>query len=315
MNIVEAPKSIEVSVASGQAKVIYSNRKATHNHKPSKRKKRPKKALKSAKDWNRLYRKAIDAASNNFFADNLINTWYVTLTIKDSHIKEINTVRNWIKEYEKSFSNKVFILANIELDKLHHPHIHLLLTTTKRSQRALITESEVKNWPHGFVKATRPPMKYANKTSKYYHKYIKRIINYSIKTWSNGADITAINKQAINKYALVTTRLKGYIEYLHKKATGPNTNKLRIAYSLYQKANAKYKRELQKQVCVKDQPLYISYGKQKAIRTDNPTDKELDLVKTSFNLKNTQALSLKTVDEATGEIVSEYYQHVEHYSL
>lgn len=102
---------------------------------------------------------------------------------------------------------------------------------------------------------------------------------------------------------------------MHKKATGPNTNQLCKAYRLYQKANAKYKRELQKQVCVKDQPLYISYGKQKAIRTNNPTDKELDLVKTSFNLRNTQALSLKNIDEATGEIVGEYYQHVEHYSL
>lgn len=240
----DSPKTIEISEASGQAKVIYNNRKATHNHKSGKRRTRPKNAPKSANDWNRLFRRAMDTASNNFFADNLINTWYITLTIKDPHIKNINTVRKWIKEYEKSFSNKVFILANIELNKVHHPHVHLLLTTPKRSQEELIPESEIKNWPYGFVKATRPPMKYKNKPTQYHFEYIRRLINYSIKTWSSGTSIT-INNDAIKKYDLITTRLKKHLKYLNRKSINSNNNKVgeqqRKTYSLYHKANAKLK--------------------------------------------------------------------------
>ena len=320
-NILEGLSSIELSTASGQAKLNYNTTVKHNKRKTSKPKRRPKSVLKNANDWNRLYRKAVEAARNNFFVDNLVNTWYITLTIKDPHIKEVNTVRKWIQSYEKSFSKKVFILGFIELNKYHHPHVHMLMTTIERSSTELISESEVKNnWKYGLVRATTPSLpEYYNSMTKYHNNYIRRLINYSIKTWSSGSKLF-INHSAINKYELITKRLKRLMTSYSKRITMTNSpfkliwrEKYKNAHSLYLKAKSKYKRELQKQVTVKDKPLYISYGKQKPVRIDNPSKKEEQLIKDNFELQGTRSFTLRKINDFTGEITNELHRHTEYY--
>lgn len=314
-DIHENPVALVFSAASEQAKLMYNTRKAKHNRKPEKRNKRPKARPKTGKDWNRMYREAVETANNNFFVDNLINTWYVTLTIKDPHIKEVNTVRKWLRAYEKTFFHKVFILGFIELNKTHHPHAHLLLTTVKHSQTELITEKEVtNNWKYGFVKASRPSKKYYNNVGKYHHDYIRCLINYSIKTWDNGEPLT-MNWATVKKYDLVLNRLKNLMNYYNEKYGEKWRTRYKQAHSLYLKAKSKYKRELEKQFTVKDKVVYISYGKQKATRTKNPTEEELELLKKYFKLSGTQSFTLSSVNNSTGEITNQYHQHTEYYDL
>lgn len=319
-NILEKPVAMAFSKASGELKVFFNNHKVKQGPRKTKKpKKRSQSLLKNANDWNRLYRKAIETANNNFFADNVRNTWYITLTIKDPHIKEVNTVRKWIKEYEKTFSEKVFILGFIELDKYHHPHVHMLLTTIKRSSSELITDSEVENnWKYGFVALKKPSeSKYFNNMVAYHKEYIARIVNYSIKTWSKGSKVVT-DPEAIKKYELIMERLKRIQNIYRKKSTLIESNnkwkkKLKRAHSLYLLAKAKYKRELQVQMTVKDKPLYISYGKQKPSRTNNPTKEDIELVNTKFKFRGIRSFTLRKVNNDTGEIINCFHQHTKYY--
>ena len=282
--------SIKKNRATGEIVVCFDNINHSKGNRSSQRGHRPKSWYKTPEDINRMYNNAVDCLANNFYADNLNNTWYCVYTIADPHIKNVNVARKWIHEFEQSLSHKVMILAFIELNAQHHPHVHALITTKERSSKSLLTKEELlAKWKHGKC----------NKVEQCPNN-LKRILNYSIKTYT--LDRSTIYTQFdISKalfYQGIVKRCKSYMAYLKKKReldlSKSQKQLLRKKFGIIihhlKRTKADLKRELQKQYKVEDNPLYMTYGRQHSISVsiDNLTEEKLQ-----DYLKNAEYLGSK----------------------
>lgn len=321
--IMEPVQSIKTNQATKDTVIIYNNKKTSTSNSPKHRIKRPKNAPRTLKNYNEWYRTANEALKNNFFVDNLRNTFYVVLTVKDKHIKSVNLVRKWVMDYTKSFNlHKVFVIAMIELNEEHHPHVHMLMTTCERSQQQLITQEDIRShWKYGIIKSVyHPNAKYANDPKAYYKEYLSRLLNYSIKTFRGVKEYSMVfDKERALKYKRIKARLENHEEYLMKRRDNQVTligkklfnKKIGVTHNILHKVNNLRKRELQKQYTVKDHPLYIRYGKNKPLRNDSPTLKDVEAITKSKNFFEGRKTEIRDVNTETGEIQSKMTTYTE----
>lgn len=304
--------SIKENRATGEIVVNSDNINHLKGRKSGKRGHRPKSWDKTPEDINRMYNNAVDCLANNFYTDNLINTWYCVYTIADPHIKNVNVARKWIHQLEQSLSHKVMIVAFIELNALHHPHVHALITTKERSSKPLLTREELlTKWQHGkYNKVVQHP------------NNLKKILNYSIKTYNldDPNSYTEFNTTKVLLYQRIIKRCKHYIVYLKKKRelnlSKFQRQQLRKKFSIItyhlRRTKADLKRELQKQYKVEDKPLYITYGRQHSISLpiDNLTNEKLqDYLKDTEYLES-KDYTIRSSDDSLIEffIKKDYYK-------
>lgn len=325
--IIESPQSIKTHQATKEIDVYYSNRHVSNipSTYPKHRHKRAKNKPKTARDYNAMYKRADEALKNNFFADNLINTFYAVLTISDKRIKSVSLVREWVKDYIKSFKeHEVFAIAMIELNEEHHPHVHALITTLKRSQKSLLTMTDIKNhWTHGSISRIYQPRKtYKSQPMMYYQKYLNRLLNYSIKTYSRYKNYNMVfDKEKALKYKRIKSRLQHYKHYLENLRNSMKTrasrerinNKIAVACRLFHSVVNKRKRELQKQYIVKDKPLYIKYGKLHPLEKKLPTLEELADLTKDKEFQKVRRNIIRNVDSNTGEVLNKMSTFTEKY--
>lgn len=324
--IMESPQFIKTHQATKEIDVYYSNRHVSNipSTYPKHRHKRAKNKPKSARDYNAMYKRADEALKNNFFADNLINTFYAVLTISDKRIKSVSLVREWVKDYIKSFKeHEVFAIAMIELDEEHHPHVHALITTLERSQKSLLTTTDIEShWTHGITNDAQPRKKYKDKSMMYYQEYLSRLLNYSIKTYSGYKDYNMVfDKEKALKYKRIVTRLEHHKHYLIKLRNSMKTraswerinNKIAVTCRLLHSVANKRKRELQKQYIVEDKPLYIKYGKLHPLEKKLPTLEELADLTKDKEFQKVRRNTIRNVDNSTGEVLNKMSTFTEKY--
>lgn len=310
-NMLQHITSIRKSRATGVIVVSSDNINHAKSNRSKKRGHRPKSWPKTPEDINRMYRTAKDCLANNFYQDNLINTWYCVYTIADSHIKNVNIARKWIHQLEKSLSNDVIVVAFIELNGKHHPHVHALITTKTRSNKALLIKEElISSWHHGECSLVIHPSN------------LDKLLNYSIKTYNltNPDSYTKFDSDKVLREQGVIRKYKHYITFLKKKRTLSLTNsqklqlrnKLSIANHRLRVVKAKMKRELQKQYKVEDRPLYITYGRQHSISLsiDNLTNEKLAKILINTKHINEVHYTINSSDDSLTELFinKDYYK-------
>lgn len=267
-----------------------SNTKPTNNrvHRPSKYTLRKNTDKRSIKDHKRD-RKKLSTLLYKYFNCKDENVFFVTLEFKDARIKQMQTAKQRIRKFLNK--NNYKSVGVLEYNFEHHPHAHLILTSTK----PLIADDIQKNWIYGFSAVKN--------ITEYKNQDWEPFINYVVKIKS-----IEFQKDLAEYYYEVINCLKQLIKILKSTLTTNNTNEnanIRKDIAFYTSKLKQFKRNYkiicQGQELKKDKPIVYSRG------LSTTTDKNENITEILKKLKQQSTItynitSRKDINPITGEI-------------
>lgn len=278
---------------------IIGNKQINRSNHKGKRKRRNN-THRTPEDWNREYRNAQACIDNNF-QDNDPKCANIVAHISNKHIKSVKKAREYVHSFEKSLPSGTVILAFIELNLDHHPHVHMII----KNHKEILPYSVLKSsWTYGSISyIKRSPDHLRN-----------RILKYSIKAYPLDAKLF-FNKKAAEKYNTNVVKLQYIINSLKKRRSTLKGDKkvrcrkiLNKAYHLQKKYKRLLKAENQKQVLVKDRIVYKTRGMGKntyQVVTDRSEIK--NKLGHAIPVRIT-SLTLEKYNSNTGEIIDKSFQ-------
>lgn len=267
-----------------------SNTRPTNNriHRPSKYKLRKNTDKRSIEDHKRD-RKKLSTLLYKYFNYKGENVFFVTLEFKDARIKQMQTAKQRIRKFLNE--NNYKSVGALEYNYEHHPHAHLILTSTK----TLTADDIQKKWPYGFSAVKN--------ITAYKNQDWEQFINYVVKTKT-----IEFQKDLAEYYYKVINCLKQLIKILKFTLTTNNTNEnanIRKDIAVYTSKLKQFKRNYkiicQGQELKKDKPIVYSRGLNTTTDKNENTTEILKMLKeqntTTYNIT-----SRKDIDPTTGEI-------------
>lgn len=272
---------------------FFGQPKEVSAHRPTHYRKKAGKQRLTQQDWIRIRKRAMESVKNNFVEGSFC-CYYLTLKIKDQRIKAIKTVKKMVRSFGNSIPCIKAWTAIIELNYLGHPHVHMLVQTSK----PIPEDKIVSGWSYGF-------------------SYVKsnvdnfeRIINYSIKTRIFTSYDKDIAKSADDKYWAQISEAKEkeklYSSEMSKLEKDRLHSEIDNSYRLAGEIKGLLKAYLQTQL--KESPLVTSYGQKhyKAILNEKKLTVN-DLISDDYEYEYSQIEKLNFYNDKTGEILGKSF--------